>query len=115
MEHLTINGIKNKSDDWDVLLTDKDRHYIAEFTEKHKQELYKKQFDMFCDLEFLRPMLKSSRSMFFNMLLDVSENYTLNFLNTLIDFTPFKDDFYVYRVFYYGMQGRYLNHKWERS
>lgn len=95
MKQLTINGIKNKNDDWNMLLTDEEKQYIAEFMEKHKEEFHKKHFDIFCDFNFLENVLSDSRISFLNMLLDLSEKDTLNFLDTLINFTPFTDKYYV--------------------
>lgn len=95
MRHLTINGIKNKSDDWDLLLTDREKQYIAEFIEKHKEEFLESHFDIFFDFDFLEHMLRGARSSFLNMLLDLSEKDTVKFLDNLINFTPFTDAYYV--------------------
>ena len=53
MKQLTINGIKNKSNDWNMFLTDVKKRYIAEFMKKHKEEFLKNHFDVFLDLDFL--------------------------------------------------------------
>lgn len=52
MKQLTINGIKNKNDDWKVLLTDEYKQYIAEFMEKHKEEFHKNTLIYFVTLIF---------------------------------------------------------------
>lgn len=83
MEQLTINGIKNKSNDWNMFLTDGEKRYIAEFMEKHKEEFLKNHFDVFLDLDFLTHMLSYQVS-FFNVLLDLSEKDTVKFLDNLI-------------------------------
>jgi hypothetical protein len=94
MKHLEINGIKNKSDDWEARLIDENKQYIAEFMKKHKGEFLKNHFEIFLDLDFLRHML-SYRSSFFNMLLDLSEKDTVKFLDNLINFIPFTKEYYV--------------------
>ena len=94
MEQLTINGIKNKSNDWNMFLTDAKKRYIAEFMEKHKEEFLKNHFDVFLDLDFLTHMLSYQVS-FFNVLLDLSEKDTVKFLDNLINFTPFTEGHYV--------------------
>ena len=94
MEQLTINGIKNKSNDWNMWLTDEKKQCIAEFMKKHKEEFHKNHFDIFLDLDFLMQML-SYRTSLFNMLLDLSEKDTVKFLDNLINFTPFTKRYYV--------------------
>ena len=81
MKQLTINGIKNKSNDWNMLLTDAEKQYIAEFMEKHKEEFLTSHFDIFLDFDFLVHMLSDVRISFFNMLLDLSEKDTVINLN----------------------------------
>lgn len=78
-----------------MLLTDAKKQYIAEFMEKHKEEFPKNHFDIFCDFNFLESILSDARSSFLNMLLALSEKDTLNFLDTLINFTPFTNEYYV--------------------
>lgn len=94
MKQLTINGIKNKSNDWNMFLTDAKKRYIAEFMKKHKEEFLKNHFDVFLDLDFLMHMLSYQVS-FFNVLLDLSEKDTVKFLDNLINFTPFTKRYYV--------------------
>ena len=94
MKNLEINGIKNKSDDWEAWLIDENKQYIAEFMKKHKGEFPKNHFDIFLDLDFLRHMLSHQLS-FFNILLDISEKDTVKFLDNLINFTPFTKRYYI--------------------
>lgn len=95
MKQLTISGVKNKSDDWNVLLTDREKQYIAKFIEKHKEEFLTSHFDIFLDPGFLRDVLSDAQSSFLNMLLALSEKDTVKFLDNLINFTPFTEVYYV--------------------
>lgn len=95
MKQLEINGIKNKTNDISFMsLSKADRDYIANFMYDHKEEFKKKHFKIFCNSEFLHEVREYNVDLFIKMLLDVSEYYTIDFLNALLDFSPFTKHYY---------------------
>lgn len=96
MEHLKINSIKNKQDNsQDLFLRKGDRDYISNFIKENKEEFKKKHFEIFIDYAFLEFIECRKVSLFIKFLLDISESYTLDFINSLLDFSPFTNSWYV--------------------
>lgn len=96
MEHLKINSIKNNQDNsQDLFLRKVDRDYISNFIKENKEEFKKKHFEIFLDYAFLEFIECKKVFLFIKFLLDVSEYYTLNFINSLLDFSPFTNSWYV--------------------
>lgn len=96
MKHLEINGIKNKTNAVSFAsLSEADRDYVANFIQNHKEEFINKHFELFCNSEFLNEVGKEKVHLLITMLLEVSEYYTIDFLNALIDFYPFTQYWYV--------------------
>lgn len=94
MEHLKINSIKNKQDNSHDIIK-YNREYITNFISEHKEDFIKKHFEIFVDDDFLRELGYDDVYAFIKFLLDVSEGYILNFLNTLLEFTPFINHWYM--------------------
>lgn len=96
MEHLKINSIKNKQDNsQDLFLRKVDRDYISNFIKENKVEFKKKHFEIFTDYDLLKFIECRKVYLFIKFLLDISEYYTLNFINSLLDFSPFTNSWYV--------------------
>lgn len=96
MEHLKINSIKNKQDNsQDLFLMKGDRDYIANFMSENKGEFKKKHFEIFTDYDLLKFIGCRRVYLSIKFLLDISEYYTLNFINSLLDFSPFTNSWYV--------------------
>lgn len=110
MKHLEINGIKNKTNDISFMYLSKaDRDYIANFMYDHKEEFRKKHFEIFCNSEFLQEVREYNVDLFIKMLLDISEYYTIDFLNALLDFSPFTKRYYV--CLRYNTKGNFLKYE----
>lgn len=89
MEHLKINSIKNKQDNSQDLFSRKgNKDYIANFISENKEEFKKKHFEIFTDYDLLKFIEGRRVYLFIKFLLDISESYTLDFINSLLDFSP---------------------------
>lgn len=69
--------------------------YIANFMSENKGEFKKKHFEIFTDYDLLKFIECRRVYLFIKFLLDISESYTLDFINSLLDFSPFTNNWYV--------------------